>query len=168
MNPAEIELIVLDVDGVLTDGRVTIGPDGELPKAFYARDGCAIKLWQRAGGVAAILSGRPSAAVERRAAELGIELVHTGVARKIAAYELILAASGKTDAATAYIGDDLPDLEPMRRCAFAVAVANAAHAVKREGQYVTRSPGGRGAVAEVIELILRKQKRWSAALLAEA
>ena len=165
MDPTLIELLILDVDGVLTDGRVTAGGDGEWAKGFYVQDGCAIKLWQRCGGRVAILSGRSEEVVERRARELGVEMVRTGVTDKSSAYDAIVAAVGCSDAAVAYVGDDLPDLGPMSRAAFPVAVANAAAAVKRASMYVTRCGGGSGAVAEVVELLLRKQKRWSQGLM---
>lgn len=160
MIPASIDLLILDVDGVLTDGRLTPLPGGEASKAFYVQDGCALKLWQRCGGQTAILSGRSDTAVLRRAAELGIECVRTGVSDKTAAYGEILASLGFRDAAVAYLGDDLPDLGPMARCGFPVAVANAASAVKRVATYVTRRGGGAGAVAEVVELLLRKRNQW--------
>ncbi len=168
MNPGVIELLILDVDGVLTDGRISAAIDGESGATFYAQDGCAIKLWQRCGGKVAILSGRANEAVARRAAELGIDWVQTGVADKLASYEAALALAGCRDPATAYIGDDLPDIGPMARCGFPVAVLNAVPAVKRVALYITRRRGGEGAVAEVVELLLRKRNRWSRALLEEA
>ncbi len=161
MDLTHIELLILDVDGVMTDGRIMTGADGESTKRFYVQDGCAIKLWQRSGGVVAILSGRGCDAVDHRAGELGIQHVHMGVLNKLEKYEAILESTGKGDGATAYIGDDLPDLGPMERCALPVAVANAVGTVKRASRYVTRRAGGCGAVAEVVELILRKQGRWS-------
>lgn len=111
----------------------------------------------------AVLSGRGEASVVRRAAELGIEWVQTGVSDKLVGYESILRESGRRDEAVAYVGDDLPDLPPMRRCGFPVAVANAAPSVKREAAYVTRRRGGEGAVAEVVELILRRRGQWARA-----
>ena len=167
MDLTSLELLILDVDGVLTDGSVVTGPDGDGAKAFYVQDGCAIKLWQRCGGKVAILSGRGEQAVKRRAVELGIEIVHTEVKNKLAAYETILAAEGSTDSAAGYLGDDLPDLGPMSRVAFPAAVANAHPAVKRAALYITRRGGGCGAVAEVVEFLLRRQKRWSRAMLGE-
>ncbi|UCC30281.1 MAG: HAD hydrolase family protein [Phycisphaerales bacterium] len=161
MDKTFIKLLILDVDGVLTDGRITAAPSGEWTKAFYVQDGCALKLWQRSGGKVALLSGRTEEAVDRRAAELGIEWVHSGVTDKLRAYRAVLASAGCCDAAVSYMGDDLPDLAPMRCCGFPVAVANAAPAVKRAAHYVTRCRGGGGAIAEVVELLLRKQERWS-------
>ena len=167
MNLASIALLILDVDGVLTDGSVVPGPDREWSKRFCAQDGCAIKLWQRRGGSVALLSGRADRVVEQRAADLQIQWVYTGISDKLKAYESILADGGFADSAVAYVGDDLPDLAPMTRCAFPVAVANAVPSVKRASAYVTRSAGGSGAVAEIVELLLRKQKRWSRDMLTE-
>ena len=167
MNPASIELLILDVDGVMTDGRITMAVQGEPVKAFYVQDGFAVKLWQRCGGKVALLSGRNESIVERRAAELGVEWVHTGATDKLAGYGAILARAGCGDAVVAYVGDDVPDLDPMSRCGFPVAVANAAPVVKRAAVYVTRRRGGAGAVAEVVELLLRRQSRWSSSLLKE-
>ena len=160
MNPASIELLILDVDGVLTDGRLAMADTGEPAKTFYVRDGVAIKNWQRCGGKIAILSGRSEASVARRAVELGIELVLTGAEDKRTGYDAILAATGCRDVTAGYVGDDLPDLAPMGRCGFPVAVRNAAPAVKQAAMYVTRHRGGEGAVAEVIELLLRKRGQW--------
>ena len=165
MDPMRIKLLILDVDGVLTDGRLTAGGDGEWAKGFHVQDGCAIKLWQRCGGRVALLSGRSEAVIKKRAKELDIEFVRTGEADKTSAYGDIVAEVGCGDEAVAYVGDDLPDVGPMSRAGFPVAVANAHPAVKRVSMYVTRRSGGDGAAAEVIEFLLRKQKRWSAALV---
>ena len=168
MDLALIELLILDVDGVLTDGKIIIGPAGEGIKQFHVQDGCAIRLWQRCAGRVAILSGRGAEAVTRRAKELAIELVHTGVTDKLAGYEEILASAGVRDGVVGYLADDLPDLAPMARAGFAVAVADAVPAVKKAADYVTRRAGGRGVVAEVVELLLRRRKRWSRDLLLQA
>ena len=167
MNTVSIELLILDVDGVLTDGGITMTPEGESSKTFHAQDGGAIKLWQRSGGKVAILSGRSSEVVVRRAADLGIEWVRTGVKDKCETYESLIALSGCDHGAVGYVGDDLPDVGPMSRCGFPVAVANAVPAVKRAASYVTRRRGGEGAVAEVVELLLRKRKWWSQGILNE-
>jgi len=167
MEPTEVKLLILDVDGVLTDGRISSAGGEESARRFHVHDGCAIKLWKRSGGKIAILSGREGRDVVSRAAELEIDWVKLGVADKLAGYEAILASADCVDAAVVYVGDDLPDLGPMSRCAWPVAVADAIPEVKRAARYVTRRPAGCGAVAEVIELILRKQKRWSPALLRE-
>lgn len=161
MDFTAIKLLILDVDGVLTDGGVMVGPEGELIKKFHVRDGHAVKLWQRCGHRAAILSGRESGSVTRRARELGIEIVKQGMEDKLSGYEEILSLTGLKDADVAFVGDDLPDLPVMRRCGLGIAVADAAARVRRAASYVTRISGGRGAAAEVVELILRKQGRWS-------
>lgn len=161
MNLNAIRLLVLDVDGVLTDGGVTLsGGDESSARTFHVQDGLAIKLWRERGGSAAVISGRSSEAVRRRATELGIQWVRQGVVDKIAAYDELLRSATLDDAAVAYVGDDLPDVQPMSRCAFPVAVASAVPEVKRVAAYVTRRNGGHGCVAEVVELLLRKQRRW--------
>lgn len=160
MDMTAIQLLVLDVDGVLTDGRVSMVSEGESAKTFYVQDGLAIKMWQASGGNVAILSGRSDGGVERRAAELGIDCVHLGVEDKLAAFETILTSAGYESAASGYMGDDHPDLGPMRRCGFPIAVSNAVPQVKRAAAYVTRRSGGAGAVAEAVEFILRRQGRW--------
>ena len=164
MKWASIELLVLDVDGVLTDGRILSSLEGGWEKSFYVQDGCAIKLWSQMGGQVAIISGRSESALDRRAAELGIQTVCKGVSDKIAALNGILSSSGSSDRGVAYVGDDLPDIGPMSSVTFPVAVANAHPAVKRFAKYISRRPGGCGAVAEVVEFLLRKQGRWSRAL----
>jgi len=157
---AAISLLVLDVDGVLTDGRLT-SSDGTESKAFHVQDGCAIKVWQQVGGKVAILSGRESPDALRRAGELGIKLIRLGQSDKLSAYDALVRSAECENSAVAYVGDDLPDTAPMKECVLPVAVANALGQVKRAARYVTRRRGGEGAVAEVIELILRKQRRWS-------
>lgn len=161
MNPGEWKLLVLDVDGVLTDGRIVASADGEPLKLFHVRDGWAVKLWQHAGGTVALLTGRGGEVVVRRAAELGISLIRTGVQDKGRAFTELLDECGRTPAETVYVGDDLPDVPVMERVGFAAAVADAAPAAKRAASYVARRPGGHGAVAEVVEWVLRKQGRWS-------
>ena len=164
MDATLIDLLILDVDGVLTDGRVTPSPDGDAPARFHTQDGCALKLWRRCGGEVAILTGRGCRNLEQRAAELGIKHLHRGCGDKVAAYRKILSATRRSSGTVGYIGDDLPDLGPMAQCAFPVAVRNAVPAVKRVAEYVTRRAGGFGAVAEVVELLLRQQGRWSQAV----
>jgi 3-deoxy-D-manno-octulosonate 8-phosphate phosphatase (KDO 8-P phosphatase) len=161
MNFDAINVLILDVDGVLTDGRLTYGPDGEITKTFHVQDGFALRCWHRLGHRSAILTGRDSPAVDRRARDLGIAAVRQGVADKLAVYGELQSELQAGDATICFVGDDSPDLGPMRRCAFPVAVANGTGPVKRLARYVTRRAGGDGAVAEVIELILRKQGRWS-------
>lgn len=162
MDLSAITLLVLDVDGVLTDGRISASRDGGDAKWFHVQDGCAIKLWQKSGGRVAILTGRESSEVKRRADELGIQFLRMGVEDKATGLRELLARAQVGANQAAYIGDDLPDAPAMTLCAFAVAPQNAVPDVKRIAQYVTRRRGGDGAVAETIELILRKQKRWRA------
>lgn len=152
-----VRLAIFDVDGVLTDGTLYIGAAGEAFKAFHILDGHGIKMLQSRGVATAILSGRSSEAVALRARELGIAHVLQGIGDKVEAFER-LAASLRVDAAAcAFVGDDLPDLEVMKRCGFAVAVANAVEEVKAAAHYVTRASGGRGAAREFCELVLRAQ-----------
>ncbi len=154
-----IELLILDVDGVLTNGQIVTTADGELEKVFYVQDGLAIKRWQAAGHKVALLTGRNSPAVAYRAKELGIEQVRQGVKNKIGVYQSWLTELGLSDNQVAYIGDDWPDLEVMQHVGLPIAVANAVPAVKRVAGYITRRQGGSGAVAETIELLLQKQTR---------
>ena len=152
-----VRLAIFDVDGVMTDGTLFIGAQGEAFKAFNILDGHGVKMLQSAGVAAAIISGRSSEAVARRAAELGIEHVVQGSSDKVAAFEALIAMLDLAPEQCAFVGDDLPDLAVMRRCGFAVAVANAAEAVKSAAHYVTRASGGRGAVREFCELVLAAQ-----------
>lgn len=157
-----VRLAIFDVDGVMTDGTLYFNASGEALKAFNILDGHGVKMLQAGGVAAAILSGRSSEAVSVRARELGIAHVLQGIPDKVAAFERLLAELGTQPAACAYVGDDLPDLEVMKRCGFAVAVANAVQAVKAAAHYVTRAQGGRGAVREFCELVLRAQGRLAA------
>jgi 3-deoxy-D-manno-octulosonate 8-phosphate phosphatase (KDO 8-P phosphatase) len=159
-----IELLVLDVDGVLTDGRVVYGDNGVELKAFDIRDGAGIKAWQMVGHQVALISGRSSPVVERRAVELGIRHLHQGVQDKRAAYRQILEHGNWKPAQVCCMGDDLPDLPLLSDCGLAVAVADACIDVRTAAHVVTRAPGGRGAVREVIELILRSQGHWQRVL----
>jgi 3-deoxy-D-manno-octulosonate 8-phosphate phosphatase (KDO 8-P phosphatase) len=159
-----VRLAIFDVDGVMTDGTLYIGAQGEAFKAFNILDGHGVKMLQAAGVAAAIISGRASEAVAVRARELAIAHVVQGAADKVAAFERLLAGLRLEPGACAFVGDDLPDLPVMQRCGFAVAVANAAGPVKERAHYVTRAAGGRGAVREFCELVLRAQGKLGAAL----
>lgn len=161
MSVAAVRLLVLDVDGVLTDGSIVYSDAGEELKRFHVRDGAAIKLWQRAGHAVAFLSGRSSPAVSRRAAELGVTLVLQGRADKSAALDEILAACEVTAAEACAVGDDLQDLPVLGRVGLAVAVADACPEVRAAAGHVTMTPGGAGAVREVVEYILKLQGRWA-------
>jgi len=166
MNVSLIRAIVLDVDGVLTSGHVRYRGEGDEAKAFHVHDGCAIKLWQRAGGQVALLSGRTSTDVQRRAEELGISSYRQGSGDKLGDYSDLLKSWQIEERQTCCTGDDLGDLPLMVRCGFAVAPPDAVPAVRRVADYVTRRPAGGGCVAELIELVLRKQGRWPPAPVA--
>ncbi|TET33058.1 MAG: HAD-IIIA family hydrolase [Planctomycetota bacterium] len=158
----DVKLVLLDVDGVLTDGSIIVSDDGREMKRFNARDGSGIKYLQRAGLRVAFLSGRKTEAVDRRAVQLGVEDCLQGFTEKIPPYESLLEKRGLEDKHVCFLGDDLMDIPVMRRAAFPVAVADAAPEVKAEAVYVTEAEGGRGAVREVAELILRYQGKWDA------
>jgi len=151
---------VLDVDGVLTDGAVVYGPSGEETKRFYVRDGLALQLARSAGIEIAILSGRASAAVTRRMSELGIVEVHQGVADKRAALLAMLERLGIEARDAAVMGDDLPDIAVMKLAGLGLAPSDAAPETRRAAAWVSRSPGGRGAVREAVEMLLRSRKAW--------
>jgi 3-deoxy-D-manno-octulosonate 8-phosphate phosphatase (KDO 8-P phosphatase) len=157
---AAIELLVVDVDGVLTDGRIIYTAEGVELKAFHVRDGSALVFWQKLGKQVAILSGRKSKAVDVRAQELGIRLVRQGAADKLPAFRQLLVQLGLRVEQTAAVGDDLPDLPVLRAAGLAIAVADACPEVRAVAHHITVSEGGRGAVREVIELILKHQGRW--------
>ena len=155
-----VELLVLDVDGVLTAGGIVHGDDGVEQKTFDVRDGTGLKAWHAAGKRSALITGRNSRAVAARAAELGITAVVQGASEKLPAFRRVLAEAGLRPEQACYVGDDLPDLPPLRRSGLAVAVADACPEVRADAHHVTRAPGGRGAVREVVELILRCQGEW--------
>jgi 3-deoxy-D-manno-octulosonate 8-phosphate phosphatase (KDO 8-P phosphatase) len=148
------------VDGVLSDGGITYTSDGHELKRFHVRDGSGLKLWQAAGNRAAIVSGRQSAAVDVRAAELGIAPVLQRRAEKLPAFAEVLAATGVTADAVCAVGDDLPDLPVLLRAGLAVAVADACPEVRAAADYVTTAPGGHGAVRDAIEWLLKLQGKW--------
>lgn len=148
---------MLDVDGVLTDGALYYTSAGEEMKAFNIQDGLGIQLLQAGGVAAAIITGRRSPMVERRARELDITYVTQGAQDKLTAFEHLLETAGVTAEHSACIGDDLPDLPLMRRCALAVTVPEAPEVVKAQANLITHRPGGHGAVREVCELILSAQ-----------
>ena len=149
-----IRLLVLDVDGVLTDGRLYFGSGGEQLKVFDVRDGYGLVALQRAGVAVAIISGRDSEAVRRRAAELGITRVSQGVQDKAAQLDSLLEELGVEPRDVACIGDDIPDLPILRRAGLAIAVADAHPTVQAETHWTTSQPGGRGAVREACDLLL--------------
>jgi 3-deoxy-D-manno-octulosonate 8-phosphate phosphatase (KDO 8-P phosphatase) len=157
---ARVRLVIMDCDGVLTDGRAIYISSGDEALAFNVKDGTGIKYLQRAGLKTAILSGRDVEAVRARAQTLGIKEVVQGAKVKIDAYEQILAHAGLADEAVAYIGDDLPDLPVMRRVGLAAAVADAVPEVTAAAHLVTERRGGDGAVRELAEFILKAQGKW--------
>lgn len=157
-----IEYLVLDVDGVLTDGGIIYGDDGTESKRFHVRDGSGLAIWRYVGKRAGIISGRESATVARRAAELGISPVIQGAKFKIPALRRLLEHVGIQPNQACAVVDDVPDLGVMLNCGLAVAVADATAEVRSNAHYVTRAKGGHGAVRETIELILQAQGRWQA------
>ena len=157
-----IKLLLMDCDGVLTDGRIWLFADGEEQKGFHTRDGLGIDLWHRAGLRSGIISGRNSSAVESRARALGMSFIKQGCEDKRQVFADTLVEAGVTNAEVAYIGDDLNDIPLMLQSGFGVAVADAAFETREHAHYVTEAMGGFGAVREVIELILKAQGRWDA------
>lgn len=155
-----MKLLLLDVDGVLTDGRIIYTSSGDELKFFDVRDGHGIKLLQRAGVKVGIITGRSSDLVARRASELGIEVVYQGQFNKVEALEEILADTGLSPEDVGYVGDDVVDLPVMRRVGFAASVADAHDLVKEAAHYVSPLPGGRGAVRDIVEFILRASGKW--------
>lgn len=155
-----IELLLVDVDGVLTDGVIALDDRGVETKHFHVRDGSAISLWRRAGKRAAILSGRRAEAVDRRAAELGIAPVIQGAADKGPPFRALLAELGLESRQVCYVGDDLPDLPVLASVGLAACPADAAIEVRGAAHLVTRANGGRGAVREVVETVLKHQGGW--------
>lgn len=159
-----IELLVSDVDGVLTEGWITYDSAGVELKTFHVRDGSGAKAWHLADKQLAILSGRKSRTVKTRAKELDIKIVVQGATDKLAGFRDLVSKVGFRPEQVAYIGDDLPDLPVLTHCGLAVAVADASPEVHEVAHYVTKVPGGRGALRETVELILRCQGRWQAVL----
>jgi 3-deoxy-D-manno-octulosonate 8-phosphate phosphatase (KDO 8-P phosphatase) len=159
---ARVRLVLLDVDGVMTDGAVIMHADGSESKGFHIRDGAAIVWAQKAGLIVGLLSARTSGATAQRAAQLAIRTVAQGVTSKLASYEQIIQDAGVTDDAVAYMGDDLLDIPVLCRVGLSAAPADAAAEVRERVDWVSPSGGGRGAVRELIELVLRAQQRWDA------
>jgi 3-deoxy-D-manno-octulosonate 8-phosphate phosphatase (KDO 8-P phosphatase) len=158
---ARIKLVLMDCDGVLTDGRITLLSDGDEEKSFHTRDGHGIVLLHRAGLHTGIISGRKSTLVERRARELGMRYVRQGTWNKVEDFEAVLKEAGVDEKEVAFIGDDVTDVPLMRRSELAVAVADATAETKENAHYITGLPGGFGAVREVCELVLKAQGLWA-------
>ncbi|HEX5473244.1 MAG TPA: HAD hydrolase family protein [Vicinamibacterales bacterium] len=160
---AAVELLLFDVDGVLTDGTILLHADGTESKRFHIRDGSGIVLAQRAGLRVGLLSGRSSDATTRRAAQLAIPIVVQGADDKLAAYEQILRQTGCEDRQVAYMGDDVLDLPVLERAGFSAAPADAPAEIRERVDWISAQRGGGGAARELIELVLKGQDRWSAA-----
>lgn len=156
----KIRLLIFDVDGVLTNGQIAIGRDGEILKEFYAQDGLGITAAHRVGLKTAIITGRQSDIVAFRGGELKITDVYQGALDKTAALKQLLARHNLTREQAGYVGDDLNDLAVMSQIGLACAVADAAPEVKAAAHFVAGHEGGRGAVREIIEMILKTQGRW--------
>lgn len=155
-----IELLVSDVDGVMTDGRIIYDNQGIETKQFHVRDGVAVKLWRRSGNRFGIITQRSSHAVKIRASELDVSFIRQAATDKIVAINEIVAELGLQFSQVGYIGDDLPDLPVLRAVGLGVAVADAATEVREAADFVTLLPGGCGAVRETVEMILKNQQRW--------
>ncbi len=162
----KIRLILMDVDGVLTDESIIYGPFPDEVKIFNVKDGLGIKLAQSAGLIIGIITSRTSEVLKRRTKELGIELVYQGEKNKFNAYQQIKKELFVSDEQIAYIGDDLPDLEILRVVGFSVAVENACEEAKNSVDFITNKSGGKGAVRDVIEMILRTQDKWEQVIAA--
>lgn len=157
---ARIKLLLFDVDGVLTQGRVEIHADGSESKSFFIRDGIAMVWAQRLGIKVGFLSARLAPTTPHRAAQLGVTLVYHGVSSKLATYEQILRDLGLTDDEVAYMGDDVVDLAVLSRSGLAAAPADAVEEVLSRVHWASRFGGGNGAARELIEVILKAQGRW--------
>lgn len=155
-----IQLLIMDVDGVLTDGGIIIHSDGSESKRFCVYDGHRIKMWHRAGHISAVISGRDSSATALRAGQLSIPHVFQGCLQKLPVFESLLEELNLVPEQTAYIGDDLMDMPLVQRVGFGVATANAVEELKQCADWVTSKSGGDGAVGETIEYILKQTNAW--------
>ncbi len=161
---AGIKLLVLDVDGVLTDGSIILDGGKDELKVFHVRDGHGLVMLKKAGVKVAIITGRDSKVVDRRAAELGITEVYQRRRKKIAAYDELLSKFNIPDKEVAYIGDDVVDIPLLKKVGLPIAVADAVEEAKEAALFVTNSCGGRGAVREICDLILKANGKWSSLL----
>jgi 3-deoxy-D-manno-octulosonate 8-phosphate phosphatase (KDO 8-P phosphatase) len=161
---ARIRLMIFDVDGILTDGSLYFGPEGEIIKSFNVLDGHGIKLLQQSGVRVAIISARQSAIVARRAQDLGIVQVHQGVHNKRSAFEQLLLENALDANVCGFVGDDVIDLPILTRTGFAASVPNGHAEVRARVHYVTQAQGGRGAAREICDFVLRAQGNYEAAL----
>jgi 3-deoxy-D-manno-octulosonate 8-phosphate phosphatase (KDO 8-P phosphatase) len=155
-----IRLLLMDCDGVLTDGRIVLLPEGEDIKFFHSQDGQGVKLAGQAGLRTGVITTRASRVLERRVKEMKTPHLYQNAENKVEAYDAILKQEGLSDDEVAFIGDDLPDLPVMQRVGLAIAVANAVSEVKAQAHLVTTKEGGRGGVREAVEFILKAQGKW--------
>jgi len=158
---AQIRLVIFDVDGVLTDGNLFLGDDGQEYKAFYSRDGLGIKMLQRSGVEIGIITGRTSQVVKYRMESLAVNHVFQGCTDKVPAFEELCQTLQLEPEQIAYVGDDVVDIPVMKRVGLAVAVADAHPLVIRHAHWHTPSPGGRGAARDVCELLMQAQGTWA-------
>lgn len=163
-DPAAVRLLVLDVDGVMTDGRIWVDDAGNHLRGFCTQDGTAIRLWQRAGHAAAVVTAKSSEAVTRRVRELDIPHYAYGDENKLTGYLRVVREAGCEPREVCYVGDDVLDLAAMKRSGYPIAVANAVPEIREIAAYVTVRHGGDSAVREVVEHLLRAQGRWEEAL----
>ena len=159
-----VRAILMDADGILTAGGILVAPGGEEWKLFDARDGLGLRIARETGFLLGVISGRRSSALERRAHELRFDEIHQGVTDKLRVFEAVIARWKIPPEEVAYLGDDLVDAPVLRRAGFAATVPDAAEEIRRLVHFVSSHPGGRGAVREVIEYILRTQGRWESVL----
>jgi 3-deoxy-D-manno-octulosonate 8-phosphate phosphatase (KDO 8-P phosphatase) len=157
---SKIRILILDVDGVMTDGRIIMDDEGRQMKNFDVRDGHGLKMIQRCGVKVVLLTGRTSEVVKHRARELGIKDIYQGARNKKEVFEKILDKHKLPPEAVAFIGDDIVDIPVLNRVGFSASVVDAADIVKKSVDYVTRNQGGRGAVREICDLILQAQGKW--------
>lgn len=160
-NLQKIKMLVLDVDGTLTDGKIIMGQEGEIAKNFHVLDGLAITAARKVNLMVAIITGRTSDIVKYRAKELGIELLYEGVKNKAIALDTLMQKCHLTVEEIAFVGDDLNDLPAIEKVGWAAAPANAVKEVSERVQYVAKNSGGHGAVREIIEHILKAQNKWA-------
>jgi 3-deoxy-D-manno-octulosonate 8-phosphate phosphatase (KDO 8-P phosphatase) len=160
----DIKLLILDVDGVLTDGGIIRDDAGQQIKRFHVRDGAGLVMWKRLNREIAIITGKESNVVTVRAEELGIEYVHQNISNKLEAFNELLEELDVKPEQVAYIGDDLPDLPVMRRVGCPIAVADAVEEVRATARYVTKFPGGYGAVRDAIEYLCKEMGLWQQVL----
>ncbi len=160
----EVQLLILDVDGVLTDGGIIRDDSGQQIKRFHVRDGSGLVMWRRLNKQVALITGKESLVVQHRAEELGIQYVYQNVSNKLEIYDDLLEQLGFNAQQVAYIGDDLPDLPIMRRCGVPIAVADAAAEVRAEARYITQVGGGHGAVRDAIEWLCKSMNLWEQVL----